>query len=94
MKPWRTCRPLDLFAVNSFASAAQATFVLLLLPALAYLRGIPPTKLPDYMNQGAGPSSDHSAHACRCFVPHAVLRRRGLVPKRCCAKRVLCLEAT
>ena len=48
------CRPLDLFIVNSHTSLAQAACVLLLLPVLASLRGIPPSQLPDYIHQGTG----------------------------------------
>ena len=46
-------RTLDLFAVNSFGSAAQALFVLLLLPVLASLRDIPVAELPNYLREGA-----------------------------------------
>lgn len=45
-------RRLDLFAVNSFGSAAQALFVLLLLPVLSSLRGISPSQLPQYLSDG------------------------------------------
>lgn len=48
----RLGRPLDIFVVNSYGSAAQAVFVLLMLPLLAALRGIAPGQLPDYLHQG------------------------------------------
>lgn len=46
-------KPLDVFAVNSFGSASQAVFVLLLLPVLASIKGVAPSQLPDYLLQGA-----------------------------------------
>eukprot|EP00884_Botryococcus_braunii_P005382 jgi/Botrbrau1/14845/Bobra.0278s0015.1 len=45
-------KQLDIFVVNSFGSAAQAFFVLLLLPVLTSLRNIPFTQLPSYIAQG------------------------------------------
>ena len=45
-------RPLDIFVVNSFGSAAQAVFVFLLLPVLSRLRGISLSQLPAYLKQG------------------------------------------
>lgn len=45
-------KPLDVFAVNSFGSASQAVFVLLLLPVLASIKGVAPSQLPDYLLQG------------------------------------------
>lgn len=45
-------KELDLFAVNSFGSAAQAGFVFLLLPVLCSLRGISFTELPQYLSDG------------------------------------------
>lgn len=47
---------LDLFVVNSFGSAAQALFILLLLPVVCSLRGIPITELPNYLSQGVPPN--------------------------------------
>ena len=44
---------LDLFVVNSFGSLAQAAFVLLFLPVLTSLRGIPLSGLPSYLADGA-----------------------------------------
>jgi len=46
-------KDLDLFAVNSFGSAAQAGFVFLLLPVLCSLRGIDHMQLPQYLGEGA-----------------------------------------
>ncbi|VAI08741.1 unnamed protein product [Triticum turgidum subsp. durum] len=43
----------DIFVVNSFGSGFQALFVLLLLPFLSNLKGIPLTELPAYVNRGA-----------------------------------------
>lgn len=45
---------VDIFVVNSFGSGFQALFVLLLLPFLSQLRGIPFSQLPGYMWDGAG----------------------------------------
>ncbi|KAJ8637526.1 hypothetical protein MRB53_011793 [Persea americana] len=47
-------KPLDLFVVNSFGSGYQALFVLLLLPLLSSLKGIPFAELPSYLRSGAG----------------------------------------
>ena len=43
---------LDLFVVNSYGSAAQALFVLLLLPVISSLRGISLSELPNYLKEG------------------------------------------
>lgn len=45
-------KDLDLFAVNSFGSAAQAGCVFLLLPVISSLRGISFTDLPQYLSDG------------------------------------------
>ena len=45
-------KDLDLFAVNSFGSAAQAGCVFLLLPVISSLRGISFTDLPQYITAG------------------------------------------
>lgn len=55
-------RTLDLFAVNSFGSAAQAVFVLLLLPVLSSLRGIPIAELPSYLQEGKYSSLKYHFH--------------------------------
>ncbi|XP_021642411.2 protein CLT2, chloroplastic isoform X1 [Hevea brasiliensis] len=47
-------KSLDIFVVNSFGSGFQALFVLLLLPLLSNLKGIPFAQLPSYMKSGAG----------------------------------------
>lgn len=44
---------VDIFVVNTFGSAAQALFVLLLLPLLSSLKGIPLQQLPTYFRDGA-----------------------------------------
>ncbi|KAJ7518918.1 hypothetical protein O6H91_20G015000 [Diphasiastrum complanatum] len=44
---------MDLFVVNSFGSGFQALFVLLLLPILSRLRGIPFNQLPEYFRDGS-----------------------------------------
>lgn len=44
---------VDLFVVNSFGSGFQALFVLLLLPFLSKLKGIPFSQLPSYFRDGA-----------------------------------------
>ncbi|KAK1269965.1 hypothetical protein QJS04_geneDACA006504 [Acorus gramineus] len=46
-------RPVDIFVVNSFGSAFQALFVLILLPFLSNMRGIPLAELPTYLRNGA-----------------------------------------
>ena len=43
---------LDLFVVNSYGSAAQALFVLLLLPVISSMRGISLSQLPNYLKEG------------------------------------------
>ncbi|KAI7741679.1 hypothetical protein M8C21_002746 [Ambrosia artemisiifolia] len=45
---------LDIFVVNSFGSGFQALFVLLFLPFLSNLKGIPIHELPSYIKSGAG----------------------------------------
>ncbi|CAI9095004.1 OLC1v1030854C2 [Oldenlandia corymbosa var. corymbosa] len=47
-------RSLDIFVVNSFGSGFQAFFVVLLLPFLSSLKGIPFSQLPSYLRSGAG----------------------------------------
>ncbi|KAI6689209.1 hypothetical protein NL676_026037 [Syzygium grande] len=47
-------KSLDIFAVNSFGSGFQALFVLLFLPFLSNLKGIPFAQLPLYLKEGAG----------------------------------------
>jgi drug/metabolite transporter (DMT)-like permease len=44
---------VDIFVVNTFGSTAQALFVLLLLPLLSSLKGIPFQQLPTYFSEGA-----------------------------------------
>ncbi|KAM2591762.1 hypothetical protein TB2_044115 [Malus domestica] len=46
-------KSLDIFVVNSFGSGFQALFVLLFLPFLSNLRGIPFAQLPSYLKDGA-----------------------------------------
>ena len=45
-------KQLDLFVVNSFGSLSQAVFVILFLPVLTSLRGIPLSGLPSYLADG------------------------------------------
>ncbi|KAK3231088.1 hypothetical protein Dsin_002969 [Dipteronia sinensis] len=47
-------KSVDIFVVNSFGSGFQALFVLLLLPFLSNLKGIPFAQLPLYLKGGAG----------------------------------------
>ncbi|KAG7020259.1 Protein CLT2, chloroplastic [Cucurbita argyrosperma subsp. argyrosperma] len=47
-------KSLDIFVVNSFGSGFQALFVLLFLPFLSNMKGIPVAKLPSYLMHGAG----------------------------------------
>lgn len=44
---------VDLFVINSFGSAFQALFILLLLPFLSRLWGVPFCQLPSYFKDGA-----------------------------------------
>uniref|UniRef100_A0A7N0VIM8 Uncharacterized protein n=1 Tax=Kalanchoe fedtschenkoi TaxID=63787 RepID=A0A7N0VIM8_KALFE len=45
-------KSVDIFVVNSFGSGFQAIFVLLFLPFLSNLKGIPFAELPAYMRSG------------------------------------------
>lgn len=45
-------RQLDIFVVNTFGSCWQALFTFLLLPANAALRGVAPSRLPEYLRDG------------------------------------------
>ncbi|XP_015886031.3 protein CLT2, chloroplastic isoform X1 [Ziziphus jujuba] len=47
-------KSLDIFVVNSFGSGFQALFVLLFLPLLSSMKGIPFAQLPSYLKSGAG----------------------------------------
>ncbi|CAA6662993.1 unnamed protein product [Spirodela intermedia] len=47
-------KQLDIFVVNSFGSGFQALFVLLLLPFLSNLKGIPFAELPAYLRSCEG----------------------------------------
>ncbi|KAF5832068.1 hypothetical protein DUNSADRAFT_12181 [Dunaliella salina] len=49
----RLGRPLDIFVVNSFGSAFQALFVVLLLPVTTSLARVPLSQLPDYLVRGS-----------------------------------------
>ncbi|KAH9321613.1 hypothetical protein KI387_016252, partial [Taxus chinensis] len=44
---------VDLFVINSFGSGFQALFILLLLPFLSRLWGVPFSQLPSYFRDGA-----------------------------------------
>ncbi|KAG5543776.1 hypothetical protein RHGRI_016509 [Rhododendron griersonianum] len=57
---------LDIFVVNSFGSGFQALFVLLFLPFLSNLRGIPFSQLPSYIKSGAGCFFNMGAHTIGC----------------------------
>ncbi|KAH7306321.1 hypothetical protein KP509_22G006400 [Ceratopteris richardii] len=48
------CGSVDIFVVNSHGSAFQSFFVLLMLPFLSQLRGVPFSQLSSYMASGAG----------------------------------------
>lgn len=58
---------VDIFVVNSLGSSFQALFVLLLLPLLSNLKGIPFKQLPTYLWEGAA-----------CF-----LNKEGIVGNEC-----------
>ncbi|KAK2445408.1 CRT (chloroquine-resistance transporter) transporter [Trifolium repens] len=47
-------KSLDIFVVNSYGSGFQALFVLLFLPLISNLKGIPFAQLPSYLKSGAG----------------------------------------
>ncbi|KAM6543821.1 hypothetical protein CsatB_008268 [Cannabis sativa] len=47
-------KTLDIFVVNSFGSGFQALFVLLFLPFLSSMKGIPFAQLPSYFKSGVG----------------------------------------
>lgn len=57
---------LDIFVVNSFGSGFQALFVLLFLPFLSSLKGIPFSQLPSYVKSGAGCFLNIGAHTLGC----------------------------
>lgn len=46
-------KTLDIFVVNSFGSGFQALFVLLFMPFLSQMKGIPFSELPSYLRSGA-----------------------------------------
>ncbi|KAK6130536.1 hypothetical protein DH2020_035717 [Rehmannia glutinosa] len=46
-------KPLDIFIVSSFGSGFQALFILLFLPILSNMKGIPISELPSYFKSGA-----------------------------------------
>ncbi|XP_068654494.1 protein CLT2, chloroplastic isoform X2 [Aristolochia californica] len=66
-------KSLDIFVVNSFGSGFQALFVLLLLPFLSNLRGIPFAELPSYLKDGAACFLNIGANVTGCegapFLP-------------------------
>ncbi|XP_062026077.1 protein CLT2, chloroplastic-like [Rosa rugosa] len=59
-------KSLDILVVNSFGSAYQALFVLLFLPFLSNMRGIPFAQLPTYLKDGAGCFLNIGAGASGC----------------------------
>ncbi|MED6130812.1 Protein clt2, chloroplastic [Stylosanthes scabra] len=59
-------KSLDIFVVNSFGSGFQALFVLLFLPFLSNLKGIPFLQLPSYLKSGAGCFLNLGAHKSSC----------------------------
>ncbi|XP_024169599.1 protein CLT2, chloroplastic isoform X1 [Rosa chinensis] len=59
-------KSLDIFVVNSFGSGFQALFVLLFLPFLSNMRGIPFAQLPTYLKDGAGCFLNMGATASGC----------------------------
>ncbi|XP_028777757.1 protein CLT2, chloroplastic isoform X2 [Neltuma alba] len=66
-------KSLDIFVVNSFGSGFQALFVLLLLPFLSNLKGIPFLQLPSYYKRAAGCFLNTGADTIGCdgapFLP-------------------------
>ncbi|KAI5655053.1 hypothetical protein M9H77_32240 [Catharanthus roseus] len=59
-------RSLDIFVVNSFGSGFQALFVLLFLPVLSNLKGIPFSQLPSYFKSGAACFLNSGSNATGC----------------------------
>ncbi|RYR47432.1 hypothetical protein Ahy_A07g033360 [Arachis hypogaea] len=59
-------KSLDIFVVNSFGSGFQALFVLLFLPLLSNLKGIPFVQLPSYLKSGAGCFLNLGTHKSSC----------------------------
>lgn len=59
-------KSLDIFVVNSFGSGFQALFVLLFLPFLSNLKGIPFAELPLYLKSGAGCLLNLGANTSGC----------------------------
>ncbi|KAL8487818.1 hypothetical protein ACS0TY_024219 [Phlomoides rotata] len=57
---------LDIFVVNSFGSGFQALFVLLCLPLLSNLKGIPLPELPSYLRDGAACFFNVGANTAGC----------------------------
>ncbi|KAH6755726.1 CRT transporter 2 [Perilla frutescens var. hirtella] len=57
---------LDIFVVNSFGSGFQALFVLLFLPFLSNLKGIPLHELPSYLKNGAACFFNSGANTTDC----------------------------
>ncbi|XP_057469861.1 protein CLT2, chloroplastic-like isoform X3 [Actinidia eriantha] len=57
---------LDIFVVNSFGSGFQALFVLLFLPFLSNMKGIPFSQLPLYIKSGAGCFFNIGVHTLGC----------------------------
>ncbi|KAK0576755.1 hypothetical protein LWI29_022802 [Acer saccharum] len=59
-------KSVDIFVVNSFGSGFQALFVLLLMPFLSNLKGIPFAQLPLYLKSGAGCFLNMGANTLGC----------------------------
>ncbi|KAI3460076.1 hypothetical protein Pfo_016739 [Paulownia fortunei] len=57
---------LDIFVVNSFGSGFQALFVLLFLPFLSNVKGIPLSELPSYLRSGAACFFDSGTNTTDC----------------------------
>ncbi|XP_057773308.1 protein CLT2, chloroplastic-like [Salvia miltiorrhiza] len=57
---------LDIFVVNSYGSGFQALFVLLFLPVLSNLKGIPLPELPSYLRSGAACFLNIGANTTDC----------------------------
>ncbi|XP_075485157.1 protein CLT2, chloroplastic [Primulina tabacum] len=57
---------LDIFVVNSFGSGFQGLFVLLFLPFLSNLKGIPLSELPSYLKSGAACFLNIGANTTGC----------------------------
>lgn len=60
-------KSVDIFVVNTFGSTIQALYILLLLPFLSHLKGIPVHELGRYFREGAMCFFNCQPHAKDCY---------------------------